>query len=150
MSCPFNTSKGIELVYEDSCGFTSSKTQCNECPLYAKWEKLKKPAYDIKMTVSLENHKNYYMSFESSSNYDYVEAEQKLHSLMKDSLSDKHFFIYKMFFIDNLSDDDIASILNFKTNEQGRKAGYKQIKNLKKMLYLKAQKILRDTDLFSE
>ena len=50
---------------------------------------------------------------------------------MKQNLSDKHFFIYKMFFIDNLSDDQVAKILKFKTNEKGRKAGYKQIKNLK-------------------
>lgn len=150
LSCPFNTSKGIEVVYEDSCGFTPSKVQCNECPLYAKWEKLKKPAYDIKMTVSLENHKNYYMAFESSTNYDYVEAEKRMHLLMKDHLNDKQFLAYKLFFIDNLTDDQVAKILRFKTNETGRKAGYKQIKNLKKMLYLKAQKILKDNDLFSD
>tara|TARA_Y100000401_G_scaffold117238_1_gene125261 strand:- start:2320 stop:3033 length:714 start_codon:yes stop_codon:yes gene_type:complete len=149
LSCPFNTSKGIEIVYEDSCGFTPSKTQCNECPLYAKWEKLKKPAYDIKMTVSLENHQNYYMSFESSNIQDYASAEQKLHSLMRASLNDKQFFIYKMFFIDNLDDEDVAKILRFKTNESGRKAGYKQIKNLKKMLYEKAKKIIKENDLFS-
>ena len=52
--------------------------------------------------------------------------------------------------MDNLSDDQVAKILNFKTNERGRKVGYKQIKNLKKMLYNKAQKLLRDNDLFSE
>jgi len=57
---------------------------------------------------------------------------------------------YKLFFIDYLTDDQIAKILKFKTNEKGRKAGYKQIKNLKKMLYLKAKKILKDNDLFSD
>jgi len=149
LSCPFNTSKGIEIVYENSCGFTPSKTQCNECPLYAKWEKLKKPAYDIKMTVSLENHQNYYMSFEGSSIQDYASAEQKLHSLMKGALTNKQFFIYKMFFIDNLNDEDVAKILKFKTNESGRKAGYKQVKNLKKMLYEKAKTIIKENDLFS-
>jgi len=117
--------------------------------LYAKWEKIKKSAYDVKITVSLENHKNYFNSFESSIDHDYKKAENKLHSLMKDNLSDKYFFIYKMFFIDNLTDDEVAQILKFKTNEKGRKAGYKQIKNLKKMLYLKAQSLLKDNDLFS-
>jgi hypothetical protein len=68
---------------------------------------------------------------------------------MKSNLNDKHFFIYKMFFIDNLTDDQIAKILHFKTNEKGRKAGYKQIKNLKKMLYIKAQNLLKDNDIFS-
>ncbi len=78
-----------------SCGFTASGKQCNECPLYAKWEKIKKSAYDVKITVSLENHKNYFMNFESTANYDYKNAENKLHALMKINLSDKHFFIYK-------------------------------------------------------
>ena len=43
----------------------------------------------------------------------------------------------------------IAKILRFKTSEKGRKAGYKQIKNLKKMLFLKAKQLLRDNDIFN-
>lgn len=112
-------------------------------------EKVKKNAYDVKITVSLENHKNYFMNFESNVNYDYKKAEKKLHELMRCNLSDKHFLIYKMFFIDNLTDDQVAKMLKFKTNEKGRKAGYKQIKNLKKMLYIKAINLLKDNDLFS-
>jgi hypothetical protein len=54
-----------------------------------------------------------------------------------------------MFFVDNLTDDQVAKILKFKTSEKGRKAGYKQIKNLKKMLYIKAQNLLKDNDIFS-
>jgi len=149
LSCPFNQNKEGESGVEMSCGFTVSGTQCNECPLYSKWEKIKKSAYDVKITVSLENHKNYFNTFESSIDHDYKSAENKLHALMKNNLSDKNFFIYKMFFIDNLNDDEIAKTLRFKTNEKGRKAGYKQIKNLKKMLYLKAQNLLKDNDIFS-
>jgi len=149
LSCPFNQNKEGDTGAEMSCGFTTSGKQCNECPLYAKWEKIKKSAYDVKITVSLENHKNYFMNFESSASYDYKNAENKLHDLMKTNLSDKHFFVYKMFFIDNLTDDQVAKILRFKTSEKGRKAGYKQIKNLKKMLYIKAQNLLKDNDLFS-
>lgn len=150
LSCPFNTSKGIEVSFDNSCGFTKSKTQCGECPLYAKWEKTKKSAFDIKITVSLENHQHYFSSFQSNFEYNYSGAEKKLHDLMKNCLTDRQFFVYKMFFIDCLSDDQVAKILKFKTNEKGRKAGYKQIKNLKKMLYLKAQKLLTDNDLFSD
>jgi hypothetical protein len=149
LSCPFNQNKEGDSGVEMSCGFTTSGKQCNECPLYAKWEKVKKAAYDVKITVSLENHKNYFMNCESSVSYDYKNAETKLHNLMKNNLSDKHFFIYKMFFIDNLNDDQVASILKFKTSEKGRKAGYKQIKNLKKMLYIKAQTLLKENDIFS-
>jgi hypothetical protein len=150
LSCPFNQNIGGESGDEFSCGFTKSRKQCDECPLYAKWEKVKKSAYDVKMTVSLENHKNYHFAFESTRDHDYLDAEYKLHDLMKNHLSDKHFFIYKMFFIDNLTDDQVAKILKFKTSEKGRKAGYKQIKNLKKMLFLKAQSLLGENDIFNE
>ena len=102
------------------------------------------------MTVSLENHQNYYMSFESNIDHDYKSAEKKLHGLMKRYLNDKQYIVYKMFFIDYLSDDEVAKVLRFKTNETGRKAGYKQIKNLKKMLFNKAQKLMRENDLFSD
>jgi hypothetical protein len=54
-----------------------------------------------------------------------------------------------MFFIDCLTDDEVARFLKFKTNEKGRKAGYKQIKNLKKMLYLKAKNLIKDNDVFN-
>lgn len=148
LSCPFNLSKGIELNYEDSCGFTSDGTQSRECPLYAKWEKVKKNAYDIKMTVSLENHSNYYMSVESDVTFDYSEMENKLHALMREHLNDKHFFIYKMFFIDNLPDKEIAKILNFKTSEKNRTAGYKQIKNLKNIFQKKAAELIKLYDFF--
>lgn len=149
ISCQYNTSKGIELAFENSCSLTASNTQSSECKLYAKWEKLKKPAYNLKITVSLENHKNYHLSFEASSDIDYIKAQQKLHFLMQKNLSDKNFLIYKMFFIDYLSEKEVANILNFKTSETGRQAGYKQIKNIKKMLYTKAQKLLQENDLFS-
>lgn len=149
LSCPFNQNKNIEKYSELSCGFTPSKTQCNECPLYAKWEKTKKNVYDIKMTVSVENHKNYVFNQELNNDYNYEIAEDKLHQMMKNDLSDKQFFIYKMFFIDNLSDDEVAKILKFKTTEKGRKAGYKQIKNLKKAFLLRAKELLKNNDLFS-
>jgi len=148
LSCSFNQNKNGVSGSDYSCGYTASKTQCSECPLYAKWEKLKKPAYDVKITVSLENHQNYHSTFESHKEYDYKDAEKKLHDIMKNNLTDKQFFVYKMFFIDNLSDDQVAKILKFKTNEKGRKAGYKQIKNLKKMLYVKASHMLKSNDVF--
>jgi len=130
------------------CSLTPSGLQCRECPLYAKWEKGKKNAYNIKMTLPLDDGR----TEDGTSKYegqDYISAETRLHQAMKDSLSDKHFFIYKMFFIDCMSDEEIAQILQFKTNEKGRKAGYKQIKNLKNMLRLRAEKILKTKDLFN-
>jgi len=150
LSCSFNQNKtSLDKGIEDSCGFTPSKKQCSECPLFAKWEKTKKSAYDLKIPVSLENHKNYHLNIKQADSVDFLNAENKLHSLMKANLNDKYFFIYKMFFIDCLTDDEVAKFLKFRTSEKGRKAGYKQIKNLKKLLYLKAKQILEEHDIFS-
>lgn len=150
LTCVFNQSKGSGAFGERSCSVTKSGTQCNECPIYAKWEKTKKAAHDLKLPVSLENHKNYHNSIESEKEYDYVNAELNLHILIKDQLTDKQYIIYKMFFIDCLSDEEIAKILKFKTNEVGRKAGYKQIKNIKNMLYARAKLILANNDVFNK
>lgn len=149
-SCPFNQNKSLlDHSQDQSCGFTPSKTQCSECPLYAKWEKTKKNAYDLKIPVALENHKNYHSSLVDDAPIDLLAGESRLHFLMKEKLSDRHFFIYKMFFIDCLTDEQVAKFLNFRTSEKGRKAGYKQIKNLKRLLYLTAKDLLKSNDIFS-
>ena len=44
--------------------------------------------------------------------------------------------------IQNLSDEEVATQMGFKSTESGRKAGYKQIKNLRKTLKEKAARIL--------
>lgn len=151
VSCSFSRDlNASEANVESFCGFTSSRKQCSECPLYAKWEKTKKNAHDLKLPLSLENHKNFYSGIEYIKSANFEKAESKLHSLMKQRLSDKHFFIYKMFFIDCLSDEEVASILKFKTTEKGRKAGYKQIQNLKKLFAAKAKEVVSAVDLFSD
>ena len=55
LNCPFNQS-GPSQDGHSLCGFTKTGLQDSSCPLYAKWEKTKKSAYQIKMPVALENH----------------------------------------------------------------------------------------------
>ena len=147
LNCPFNQSGVTEEGEVGLCGFTESKTQCGECPLYAKWEKTKKSAYDIKMAVTLENHVHEIKSTHNSS-FEIEEAEKKLHKEMEKALSTKNYEIYTMLFIKNMTDEEVAKQLGYKTTEKGRKAGYKQIKTLKKQFKAKAEKILRTKDIF--
>ena len=147
LNCPFNQSGVTEEGEFGLCAFTESKTQCNECPLYAKWEKTKKSAYDIKMAVTLENYTHEIKSTKNTS-FEIEEAEKKLHDEMRKVLSEKNFEIYQMLFIHNLTDEEVAKKLGYKTTEKGRKAGYKQIKNLKKQFKTKAEKILKTKDIF--
>ena len=147
LTCPFNQSGITEEGEFGLCGFTKSKTQCSECPLYSKWEKTKKAAYDIKMAVTIENH-SHEIKYKDANPFEIEGAEKKLHLEMKAALSEKNYNIYIMLFVENLTDEEVASRLGYKTTEKGRKAGYKQIKNLKKQFKLKAEKILKTKDIF--
>lgn len=146
LSCPFNQSGVTEEGAKGLCGFTASGEQCTECPLYAKWEKTKKSAYDIKMAITLEGHTHHLQ--DNSGTFEMEQAEGRLHAAMKEALSEKNFFIYEMLFIRNMSDEEVAAKLGYRTTEKGRKAGYKQIKNLKKQFKERAEKILKNQDIF--
>ena len=101
LNCPFNQSEQEESVNGSFCAFTPSGKQCGECKLYAKWEKTKKPAYDIKMAVTLESH-IHELSGASACSFEMESAERKLHAEMKKVLSKKIFLIYHMLFIKNI------------------------------------------------
>ena len=66
---------------------------------------------------------------------------------MRVLLSEKHYEIYEDLFIRNLPEDQVAKKLGYTTNEKNRKAGYKQIKNLKKMFKEKAVVVIQQKDI---
>ena len=125
VNCPFNRG-------DDSCGFTESGLQTSECPLYKKWEKTKKSAFNIKMAVTLESEAPAVLRL-SSSNFDLDHAEKKLHKEMEKDITGETILIYIVFYLlKTKKKKKWRKILGYKSNEKGRKAGYKQIKNLKK------------------
>ena len=75
------------------------------------------------------------------------EAERKLHRLMEFKLSDKHYAIYKMIYVEHLPEEEVAKKMGYKSNEKGRKAGYKQLKNLKKIFIEKAKEVIDRKDI---
>ena len=99
------------------------------------------------MAVTIENH-SHEIKYKDANPFEIEEAERKLHLEMKAALSEKNYNIYIMLFVENLTDEEVASSLGYKTTEKGRKAGYKQIKNLKKQFKLRAEKILKTKDIF--
>ena len=46
-----------------------------------------------------------------------------------------------------MTEDAVAEELGYKSNEQGRKAGYKQIKNMRKFFKEKVIKIIKNKDI---
>lgn len=147
LNCPFNQSCAMKDGGEASlCGFTKSGNQDSSCPLYAKWERTKKSAYGIKMALTLENHTNEVQAMEDN-NFNVIDAQKKLNYHMEKELSEKQFLVYRLLFIENIDEEEVAGQMGYKTSEKGRKAGYKQIKNLKKIFKQKAQEILSREDV---
>lgn len=143
LSCPFNQSDNL-------CAFTSSGIQDESCPLFLKWSKTKKAAYQIKMPLAMEHHGEEASRITTNELFNFEDCIDKIHNEMKKVLSEKQFNIYKMLFIDNMEEEDVAIKMGYKTTEKGRKAGYKQIKNLKKSFKLKMQEILEKKDILYE
>lgn len=146
LNCPFNQSAPGKDGASCLCGFTKTGLQDSSCPLYAKWERTKKPAYGIKMALALENHTHEVGAMEDP-NFDIMACRDKLNEHMKKQLSSKQYAVYDLLFIQNMEEEDVAKKMGYKTSEKGRKAGYKQIKNLKKIFKQKAQEILKTEDI---
>ena len=149
LNCPFNQSKcntdpGIKSG--SLCGYTKSGLQDSECPLYAKWEKTKKSAYDIKMAVTIEHHAHEVGTMHDQS-IDIDGAALKLHAELKKELPPKQYLVYEMLYIKNMDEVEVAKVMGYKTSEKGRKAGYKQLKNLKKIFKEKAEEVLNKGDI---
>jgi len=139
LGCPYNGG-------EDQCVVSENGLQNNSCLLYAKWEKNKKSGYDIKMPLTIENHKQEIeseidSSFFSFSSVDFLNAE------MEKQLTKKQYSAYVMLFFEDKDDEFVANFMGYKTNEKNRMIGYKQIKNLKKMFKEKAIEILQSKDI---
>ncbi len=120
--------------------------QCVDCPLYANWVKYKKSAHDSKLPVALENHAQEVSNIIE----DFVDVEQKskvIHEKMKLILKPFEWRIYKLLFIDNKTEEEAAKQLNYKSNEKGRSAGYKHIKNVKKAIITKVKELIASGDI---
>ena len=131
---------------DNHCSFTNSGIQDGECPQYRKWERTKKPAFDLKVAVSTEDHL-YEIGSNTSRDVQFDDCIAKLNYYMEKTLTDIHYKAYSMLFFEEASEEDVAKFMGYKTNEKKRKAGYRQVKNLKKMFAQKAAEIIKDNDI---
>ena len=118
------------------------ETQNSDCPLFAKWEKTKKKAYNIKIPLSLGDHEHEVQAVYPSDNIDIEKSAKVLHKKMKELLKPTEWIVYEGLFINWLSEEEVAKKLGYKTSESGRKAGYKQIKNIRKNIISKTKALL--------
>lgn len=125
--------------WDDSCSIYEE--QCNKCPLYAHWESNKKDAFNTKVTLPLENHLKEVHDM-TNEGFDLLKSTQSLSSALKKILKPAEWTVYEMLCLQNKREDEVAKILGFKTTEKNRSPGYKQIKNLKRSILVKAKKCI--------
>ena len=129
---------------DSACSIYGS--QDDRCPLYKSWVQKKKSAYDVKMALPLEKHKEQINEVEVSP-ADIELGIFKLNKKLKEILKPNEWIVYEGFYVLNKSEKEIAEQLNFKTTEKNTTPGYKQIKNIQKAILIKAKKILSKNDL---
>ena len=120
--------------------------QDDRCPLFKSWLLKKKSAYDVKMALPLEKHREQVNEVEVSP-ADIELGIFKLNKKLKEILKPNEWIVYEGFYMMNKTESEIAETLNFKTTEKNRTPGYKQIKNIQKSILTKARKILEKNDL---
>jgi Sigma-70 region 2 len=122
----------------DTDGCKIYKEQCEACPLFAHWKKNKQPATFVKLPLSIENHIHEIHEMKDNSGFGNKD-EDKLHILMKKILKPIEYQVYKGLYIEYKEEAEVAKTLGFISNENGRKPGYRQIKNIQKSIVLKAR-----------
>lgn len=129
---------------EDGCSIYGR--QCNGCPLYANWEKSKKNAHDTKLTLSIENHSQEINDMPIN-NFDMEQTAQNIHVKMEKVLKPIEWKVYRYLYIEGKNEEQTAKLMGYRTSEKNRIAGYKQIKNIKKIIILKVKKHLYNGDI---
>ena len=132
---------------EDLCKIYEK--QCSDCPLFSNWEKTKKAAHDVKIPVPLENHEQEVFSLHDDKS-DLKENIQRVHKKMKETLRPLEWKVYELLYIKNLSEEEAARKMGYKTSEKNRSPGYRQIKNLQKNIINKVKKLIErgEVDIF--
>ena len=138
LKCPENQGGDLCAIFNK---------QCSNCPLYAKWEKTKKRAYDVKLPLPMENHCQEVFDIPHES-FDLIKAVKNLHKKMKTILTSKEWKIYDLLYIQELNENEAAKIMGYITRENHRQPGYNNFIRIKKSIMEKANKIKNDIDFF--
>lgn len=130
----------------DETGCDIYGTQCSDCPLYKYWQERKQSASFIKIPVSIENHSHEIKNIFDDS-CDVSKHIPAVHKKMKDILKPLEWKVYEGLFIKNKEESEIAKELGYISNEKGRNPGYKQIKNIRKIIIIKAKEVINNGDI---
>lgn len=142
LKCKFNTGEHGCSVYG---------TQNNGCPTYAKWEKTKKSAYDIKFPVSInsQNANNPETTLESVLHSKEVQIDVEtilpaFNDLMRKNLSIIEWKVYDYMFLQNFEEAEVAQKMGYKLSYKDGRPAYRQISKIKSKILQKARILAKE------
>lgn len=141
--CPHNQIGGL-------CSYTQSGEKDTTCDFYKKWIESKRVGFEMRAASSIDDPDNY--SFltagNSSHGYDLERSLVRFKDILKERLSRPNYEVFELIYIDNQPEEYVAKKMGFFSNEEGRKAGYKQIYNIKKKILEVSKEILEEEEVF--
>ena len=72
---------------------------------------------------------------------------ENIHTKMQKVLKPIEWKVYQHLYIEGKDEEQTAKLMGYRTSEKNRIAGYKQIKNIKKIIIVKVKKHLYNGDI---
>lgn len=130
----------------DNCRKTPSGKQCDECPLYKEWRMQKEQHFNIKQSLPLENHQQEVENHQC----EFINIEEKkkvIDEKMKLKLRPNEYKIYQLLYIENLSEEEVGTKMQYRKTSEKRSPGYQQIAKAKAKIIEMARDIIKNEDL---
>lgn len=109
----------------------------SECGIYRKWELEKKFQHDCTIPVTIEDHQNELYSMPSQDS-NLEEQINHLKHRLEEILSPNDYKIFDLLYLQNKTENEVITILNYKTQRQG----LSQINKLKKNIILSVKQLI--------
>jgi len=129
----------------DACGLTKSKVQDSTCNEYAKWKKKRSHVYNLKLPVPIED-KMLSETVELHDEMDFEASSDNLHGLVMMQLTERQQQVYRLLYIDQLDDAEVAKKMGF-TADGSKNVRYKELTNLKKKFVAIAKIVMENNDI---
>ncbi len=136
--CPENEQNGLCRIY--------GKQSSPDCPLYMRWERSKKNAFDIRLALPASSHE-VELNSKPFEQLDVEKSAKALHEKVIPMLKESEKKVYILLYIEEKSEDDAAQILGYRTTE-ARKAGYNNFIRIKKSIMIKVKKAMEEIDIY--
>jgi RNA polymerase sigma factor (sigma-70 family) len=139
LNCSFN-------LGDNFCGFTSSGKQCSECPLFAKWAHKKRDHFNVAQSLPLVNHEQEVNNIQSDF-LDISGAKRVIDGKIREKLNSHEWVVYEMLYIQNLTMEQVGTILKYKKAKNSQIPGYQQLKKIQTKIIFLSKQIIVDENL---